>query len=146
MLETIRDFADEQLEASGVADEHRIRHVAHYLELVERGNIALGTADQLAWLDRFTRETDNFRVVLRRAVRRDDAAVGVRMGRALATCWHVRGSYSEGRGWMKEVAALPGATPCSEALAWSSSSKVGEPRGAHNSNQRRSRGSTPRPG
>jgi len=118
MLETIREFAAEQLEVSGGADEYRARHEAYYLALSERGNIALGTADQLEWLDRFTRETDNFRAVLRRAVRRDDAAVGVRMGRALATYWHMRGSYSEGRGWMKEVAALPRARPRERAVAW----------------------------
>jgi predicted ATPase len=118
MLETIREFAAEQLEVTGVADEYRARHEAYYLELAQRGNIGLGTADQLEWLDRFTRETDNFRAVLRRAVRRDDAAVGVRMGRALATYWHMRGSYSEGRGWMTEVAALPRAGPRERAVAW----------------------------
>jgi predicted ATPase len=118
MLETIREFAAEQLEASGEADKYRARHASYYLELADRGNIALGTSDQLEWLDRFSRETDNFRAVLRRAVRRDDAAVGVRMGRALATYWHIRGSYSEGRGWMKEVAALPGAGPRERAVAW----------------------------
>ena len=58
-----------------------------YLELAERGNTALGTAQQVEWLDRFGRENDNFRAVLRRAMRRDDAAVAVRMGRALATYW-----------------------------------------------------------
>ncbi|HEV8571566.1 MAG TPA: DUF4062 domain-containing protein [Actinomycetota bacterium] len=117
MLETIREFAAEQLEVSGLADEYRARHEAYYLDLAERGNIALGTADQLDWLDRFTRETDNFRAVLRRAVRRADAAVGVRMGRALATYWHMRGTYSEGRGWMKEVAALPRAGSRERAVA-----------------------------
>jgi len=118
MLETIREFAAEQLEVSGVADEYRVRHEAYYVELAERGNIALGTADQLDWLDRLARETDNFRAVLRRAVRRDDAAVGVRMGRALTTYWHMRGSYSEGRSWMETVVALPGAGPSERAVAW----------------------------
>jgi hypothetical protein len=75
-------------------------------------------ADQLEWLDGFTRETDNFRAVLRRPVRRDDATLGVRMGRALATYWHIRGSYSEGRGWMKQVAILPSARPRERAIAW----------------------------
>jgi predicted ATPase len=118
MLETIREFAEERLEASEVADEYRARHETYYLDLAERGNIALGTADQVEWLDRLTRETDDLRAVLRRAVRRDDAVVGVRMGRALAFYWHMRGSYSEGRGWMKEVAASPSAGPLERAVAW----------------------------
>jgi predicted ATPase len=118
MLETIREFAAEQLEGSGAAHEYGARHEAYFLDLAERGNMALGTADQLEWLDRLARETDNFRVVLRRAVHRDDAAVGVRMGRALATYWQMRGNYSEGRGWMKDVAALPEAGRRERAVAW----------------------------
>jgi predicted ATPase len=118
MLETIREFAVERLEASSAAADSRARHEAYYLELAERGNTALGTAQQLEWLDRLGRENDNFRAVLRRAVRRDDAATAVRMGRALATYWYMRSNHSEGRGWMEQVAALPSAEPHERAVAW----------------------------
>jgi predicted ATPase len=118
MLETIREFAVERLQASGEAADYRARHQAHYLELAERGNAALGTADQVDWLDRLGRDNDNFRAVLRRAVRRDDAATAARMGRALATYWHMRGSYSEARGWMEQIATLPSAGPHERAVAW----------------------------
>src|SRR5687767_2698555 len=84
MLETIREFAVEMLEASGTADDYRAGHQAHYLELAERGNAALGTAAQVEWLERLGRENDNFRAVLRRALRREDAASALRIGRALA--------------------------------------------------------------
>ena len=118
MLETIREFAAEMLEQSGEADEFRARHETYYLELAERGDIALGTSAQIQWLERLTRETDNFRAVLRRAVDRDDAAAGVRMGRALTVYWPIRGTFSEGRGWMRTVAALPSAGPRERAMAW----------------------------
>ena len=101
MLETIREFAAEQLDASGEAEETRRRHEAYYLELAERGSIPQAGVDPIDWLERF----DNFRAVLRRAVRRGDAAEGVRMGRALAGFWHQRGWYSEGQGWMKDATA-----------------------------------------
>jgi len=101
MLQTIRDFAAERLEAGGEAEETRRRHEAYYLELAERGSIAQGGVDPADWLERF----DNFRAVLRRAALRGDAAVGVRMGRALAGFWHSRGWYSEGRDWMKDATA-----------------------------------------
>lgn len=118
MLETIREFAAERLQQSGEAADYFARHEAHYVQLAERGNAALGTAEQVDWLDRFDRESDNFRAVLRRAVRRDDASIAVRMGRALASYWHMRGSYIEGRGWMERVAALPSAGPHERAVAW----------------------------
>jgi predicted ATPase len=101
MLETIREFAAEQLEAGGAAEETSRRHEAYYLELAERGSMAQGTVDPTDWLERF----DNFRAVLRRAVLRGDATVGLRMGRALAGFWHRRGWYSEGRDWMKDATA-----------------------------------------
>jgi predicted ATPase len=44
MLELIREFAGEQLKASGTADDYRARHQTYYLELAERGNVGLGTA------------------------------------------------------------------------------------------------------
>jgi predicted ATPase len=118
MLETIREFAVERLEASGEAADYRARHQAHYLALAERGNAALGTAQQVDWLDRFSRENDNFRAVLRRAIRRDDAAAAVRMGRALANYWYMASSHSEARGWMQQTAALPSAGPHERAVAW----------------------------
>ncbi len=118
MLETIREFAVERLEASGEAADYRTRHEAHYLALAERGDAALGTADQVEWLDRLGRENDNFRAVLRRALRRDDAATAVQMGRALATYWHMRSDHSEGRRWMEQVIALPSAGPYERAVAW----------------------------
>jgi predicted ATPase len=118
MLETIREFAVERLEATGAADEYRAGHEAYYLRLAERENAALGTAEQVESLDRLGREDDNLRAVLRRAVRRDDAAAAVRMGRALAGYWYMRGSHREARAWMEQIAALPSADPHERALAW----------------------------
>jgi len=56
--------------------------------------------------------------VLRRAIRRDDAAAAVRMGRALANYWYMASSHSEARGWMQQTAALPSAGPHERAVAW----------------------------
>jgi predicted ATPase len=118
MLETIREFAVERLEATGEAVDDRARHETYYLELAERGHDPLGGAGQIEWLDRFRREEDNFRAVLRRALRRGDAATGVRMGRAMAAYWMMRGGYSEGRDWMEQIGALPNAGPRERAMAW----------------------------
>lgn len=117
MLETIQEFAFERLEAGGEAADYRARHQAHYLDLAEGGNAALGNADQVVWLDRFDREIDNLRAVLRRALRRDDAATAVGMSRALASYWYMRSSNSEGRAWMDQIAALPSAPPHERAAA-----------------------------
>ena len=118
MLETIREFAVEQLEASGTAADYRAGHQAYYLKLAERGNAALGTAGQVEWLDRLGRENDNFRAVLRRALRREDATSALRMGRALASYWYIGGTGREGRGWMEQVAGLPSVPRNERTVAW----------------------------
>jgi ATP/maltotriose-dependent transcriptional regulator MalT len=69
------------------------------------------------WLDRLSRENDNFRAVLRRALRRQDAASALRMGQALASYWYISASYREGRGWMQQVAGLRTAQPYERAVA-----------------------------
>jgi predicted ATPase len=118
MLETIREFAVEQLQASGRAEDYRARHQSFYLELAERGNTALSTAGQVEWLDRLTCENDNFRAVLRRALRGQDTASALQMGRALATYWYMSGNTAEGRGWMEQAAGLPNAPPYERAMTW----------------------------
>lgn len=118
MLELIREFAGEQLNASGTADDYRARHQTYYLELAERGNAGLGTASQVEWLDRLGRENDNFRAVLRRALRREDATSALRMGRALASYWYIGGTGREGRDWMEQVAGLPNAPRNERTVAW----------------------------
>jgi hypothetical protein len=74
--------------------------------------------EQVEWLDRLGRANDNFRAVMRRALRRDDAASALRMGRALASYWHMCSEHSEGRGWMAQIVALPSAGPYERAVAW----------------------------
>lgn len=118
MLETIREYATELLDDSGEKERFIDRHSTYFVELAERGDVALGTAGQVEWLTRLHRETDNFRAVFRRSVRRDDARTALRLGRALATYWQMCGAYAEGLSWMQQVAALPGADPVERADAW----------------------------
>jgi len=118
MLETIREFAAERLEESGTADDYRAEHPTYYLELAERGSAALATAAQVDWLERLSRENDNFRAVLRRALGREDATSALRMGRALASYWYIGGTGGEGRGWMEQVAGLPSAPRNERTVAW----------------------------
>jgi predicted ATPase len=59
LLETIRDYALEQLRSSGDWVEAHDRHAAYFLALAEPGDAELAGAGQLAWLDRLETEHDN---------------------------------------------------------------------------------------
>jgi non-specific serine/threonine protein kinase len=63
-LETIRQYAQERLEASGQTEAIRRRHAEHYVELAETAGPHLRSRDQLAWVKTVGREMDNFRAVL----------------------------------------------------------------------------------
>ncbi len=64
LLESIRQYARERLEASGDTSGVRRRHADHYVEVAEIAAPHLRSPDQLAWAEALARDTDNFRVVL----------------------------------------------------------------------------------
>jgi predicted ATPase/DNA-binding CsgD family transcriptional regulator len=110
MLETVREFALEQLAASGEAGETRRRHAEFYLGLVQRAALNLTGPEQAQWLQRLDCEYSNIRAVLDRARAGSvDAAILPQFAAALWRYWNVRGYWGEGRGWT--TTALPQVPP-----------------------------------
>ena len=106
MLETIREYGLEQLEACGEADAVRRRHAAYFLTLAEQAAARLHGPEQIEWLQRLGSEHDNLRAVLARSrTGAIDAEVGLRLVGALPWCWIVRGHVVEGRGWLRAMLA-----------------------------------------
>jgi len=125
MLETIREYALERLEASGEAEALRRRHVEHYLALAETAEPELHRAEQLAWLQRLEQEHDNLRAAL--AWSQTSAAsveTGLRLAGSLGPFWQMRGHQSEGRAWLLSILAPPMDRPTAvraKALNWAGS-------------------------
>jgi DNA-binding CsgD family transcriptional regulator len=65
MLETIREYALEQFEASGEADILRDRHAAYFMKLAEVYEPLLTGATQKDCMEKLEREHDNFRAALK---------------------------------------------------------------------------------
>ncbi|MDF5758553.1 BTAD domain-containing putative transcriptional regulator [Spongiactinospora sp. TRM90649] len=68
MLETIRAYGAERLEAAGEADAVRRAHAAHLLGLARTADSAVRGVGQLDWLRVFGDEHENLRAALRRAI------------------------------------------------------------------------------
>jgi predicted ATPase/DNA-binding CsgD family transcriptional regulator len=130
MLETLREFAAERLEASGEAGALACRHAAYYAGLAERAAPALHGPAQREWFDRLERERDNLRAALRWSAETAEAAagapeagpatagLGLRLGQALFWFWLIRGPRHEGLPWLRRLLALPETAVPAAARAW----------------------------
>jgi predicted ATPase/transcriptional regulator with XRE-family HTH domain/Tfp pilus assembly protein PilF len=113
MLETIREYALEQLEASGEAGALRQQHAVYYLVLAEQAAPELTGPQQMAWFDRLEREYDNLRAAFGWALGTAQIEIAARIGGTLWRFWLVCGRWSEGRQWLERVLASGGGLPAS---------------------------------
>jgi predicted ATPase/class 3 adenylate cyclase len=121
MLETIREFGQERLEATGDLEPVRRRHAEHFLELAVAAEPHLTGPDQGEWLDRCELEQANLRLALRWAADAGQADRAQEAAGALWRFWQQRGHLAEGRLRLEELLDLPsgrGPTPArAKALA-----------------------------
>ncbi|HUJ29762.1 MAG TPA: protein kinase [Candidatus Acidoferrum sp.] len=97
MLETIREYAREKLEASLEEAPTKRSHAAYCLVLAEEEATAQSGAEKGAWLERFGLEHDNFRAALEWLTETGEAEWGLRLGAALFRFWETREYLAEGR-------------------------------------------------
>ena len=109
MLETIREYALEKLEASGEEALTRRAHAAYCLVLAEEEAKEQSGAEGAEWLERFALEHDNFRAGLEWLTETGDAAWGLRLGTALFRFWEMREYLAEGRARLDKLLKLAGA-------------------------------------
>jgi len=109
MLETIREYALEKLEASGEEAATKRAHAAYCLVLAEEEAAEQSGAEGADWLERFGFEHDNFRAALEWLTKTGDAEWGLRLGTALFRFWEIREYLAEGRDRLGRLLKLAGA-------------------------------------
>jgi predicted ATPase/DNA-binding CsgD family transcriptional regulator len=116
MLETVREYALEQLASSHEEQAVRERHAAHFLALAEAANAKLEAgAEQGAWLERLETEHNNLRAVLGWALDQGTTDAALWLATRLGLFWTWHGHLSEGRAWLER--ALHRAAPSSPVRA-----------------------------
>ncbi|MDQ7843363.1 MAG: LuxR C-terminal-related transcriptional regulator [Armatimonadota bacterium] len=105
MLETIREFALQELNRAGETDAVAGRHARWFLALAERAEPLLWSQDQTGWLDRLDREHDNIRAALRWCFSGHGDETGARLAAAMGRFWFARGYFREGQAWLEAAAS-----------------------------------------
>ena len=102
MLETIHEYAREQLAASGEEATMQERHAHYFLTLAEEVEPHLFRPEGNIWLERLEREDANLVAALAwgKAIE-DGGEIGLRLAGALYYYWFLLGSLHEGRTWLE---------------------------------------------
>lgn len=103
LLETLREFALEQLRAEGEEMELRERHYQAYLHFFRIGDSHLRTADASAWIARLEPEQDNVRAAIQWAFAEALYADAHWLILAAGWFWFMRGQWYEKGQWLQMV-------------------------------------------
>ncbi|NTU79251.1 MAG: AAA family ATPase [Chloroflexales bacterium] len=103
LLETIREYALERLEAQGAAAQIAEAHAASYARRASQAAAGLSTVEAAAWLDRLADDEPNMLVALEHAHTHAASETVLRLLEALVRFWAVRGQLYEGRYWLERT-------------------------------------------
>jgi anti-anti-sigma factor len=110
MLEVVREYALDRLEASGEAEEMRSHHGAYFLAFAEEAEPHLQGSQPAGWLSRLEEDHDNIRAAMRWWFTRDVRAAA-RLGAAIRYFWDFQGHLAEGLAVSKEILSLRDRVP-----------------------------------
>ncbi len=116
MLETLRAYGRERLNASGEADAVHKAHAAWCLVLAEEGVGALNDAQRETWLARCDLEQDNFRLALEHLLRHGPQIWALRLGHALFAYWERREKLSQGGRLLERIVGI--VSPDTDPALW----------------------------
>lgn len=115
MLETIREYAIEQLEASGEGARLARLHAEYFRSLAEEAEPYLRGADQVMWFNRLETELDNVRAALTWSRDQGEIELGLRIASAYCRFYQAHGRLTEGREWLEGLLQLQEPNGSSEA-------------------------------
>ncbi|MBA3329545.1 MAG: tetratricopeptide repeat protein, partial [Actinobacteria bacterium] len=117
MLETVREYALERLDADTEAAQVRDRHARAFVALAEQAESELVGPEQALWHERLEQEHGNMRAALGWLQESDQVELELRLAAALGRFWYVRGHLSEGRRRLEDALGHAGGAAVPELRA-----------------------------
>jgi predicted ATPase len=125
MLETVREYALDRLDASSEGEDIHRQHAAFFTAFAEAADGSPSTwrtmsatagpvwavrmkllgPRQTNWLNRLEADHDNLRAALDWLAHRGEPEAFLRLARSLSIFWLFRGPYEEGRSWLEQALA-----------------------------------------
>jgi predicted ATPase/transcriptional regulator with XRE-family HTH domain len=102
LLETLREYALEQLAASGEEQAVREKHAAYFLAQARQADQSYPTPQMSAWQVRLASDQANLRSALT-WLEANDVISGLNMTNALWNYWYLWGQYAEGVDWLERL-------------------------------------------
>jgi non-specific serine/threonine protein kinase len=103
LVESVREYALEQLESREEVESSCRSHALYFLYLAERAEPELLQGEQRAWFLRLEAERDNFRAALQWLSYQEEDVLALRLATALGYFWWMRGYFAEGRRYLQDL-------------------------------------------
>jgi len=108
MLEMIREYAQERLEALGEMTSMRCRHAEYFLAVARQADADQWGPQQSRWRRQLNRDLDNLRAALAWSRDNGEAELALQLGGALMWFWHDAGRWTEACAWLESALAVAG--------------------------------------
>ncbi|MBZ0282349.1 MAG: LuxR C-terminal-related transcriptional regulator [Anaerolineae bacterium] len=103
MLETLHEYAGEQLEASGEAEMMRRRHAEYYVDYAEHAEPEFRQAGFSHWMSCVDAESGNMCGALEWAFSGGDVILGLRLVASLRDYWIMSSGFTDGKMWTQRA-------------------------------------------
>jgi predicted ATPase/DNA-binding XRE family transcriptional regulator len=114
MLETVRAYAEHELETAAERDDAMEGLVRYCLTEAALAAAGLEGPSQLEWLDRVREDLDSYRAALTWLIAKDRSEEAARIAWALFFFWLIRGHATEGLRWYEQILSRPSIRPADE--------------------------------
>ena len=118
LLETLKEYALQQLSDRGDLATFRQRHAEHFLALAESAGAGLRGPNQRHWVAALEQEHGNLRAAMEWFIENGQGESVTRLAGSIYAFWDVNGHYGEGRRWLTRALASPeGVAPAARIRA-----------------------------
>ena len=130
VLESLREYASQQLEALGEAGELGPRHARHYLDRAREARSHLTGPEQLRWLAMLDADQGNLRAALDWSTSHDPA-IQLELAGVLGKFWWQKTLLTEGRDRLASALAQDTGSSSARGLALLAAARIALPFAAH---------------